>query len=46
MVRILLERSKFGLEAGKNLIMRDISIELNTRNIKHFDAKYITHLNL
>ena len=43
MVRILLERSKFSLETGKNLIMRDISNAVDlTRNMKHFDSNYIT----
>ena len=47
MVRILLERSKFSLETGKNLVMRDISNALDSYlNMKHFDAKYITPLNL
>ena len=47
MVRILLERSKFSLETGKNLIMRDISNAVDSvLNMKHFDSKYINTLNL
>ena len=40
MVRILLERSKFSLETGKNLIMRDISNAVDSVFTFSFNKKF------